>query len=214
MALCGVLAVGFAAPVLVQEVRRSTLVEPATQPEDFEVVVDTTNGTITLPWDRYFLSESEQAEVSRASALAMRACAAEHGYDIPEQSTGGDIPYDRRYGIWWMPQVEVFGYNVPSTPAMSAWQAAGGDQVSTTDQQMAILEDCNATPDVQQFWPKTQLSISGRSRTSSSRSSRARPVERLRRLGGVPDRSRAAAPPAAGPLGGDGRKAQLRRHTS
>src|SRR5690349_7437686 len=48
--LCGALAVGFAAPVLVQEVRRSTLVEPATQPQDFEVVVDTTNGTITLPW--------------------------------------------------------------------------------------------------------------------------------------------------------------------
>jgi hypothetical protein len=159
--LCGVLGLGLAAPALMEEVRRSADVPPATQPEDVEVVVDTTNGTITLPWDRYFLSESEQSEVSRASALAMRACAAERSYDIPVQSSGGDIPYDRRYGIWWMPQVEVFGYDVPTTPAMAAWQAAGGDQGTTTDEQMAILEECNATPDVQQFWPKTQLSISG-----------------------------------------------------
>lgn len=159
--LCGVLGLAFAAPALMDAVRRTADVPPATQPEDVEVVVDMTNGTITLPWDRYFLSESERSEVSRASALAMRACAAERGYDIPVQSSGGDIPYDRRYGIWWMPQVEVFGYDVPTTPAMAAWQAAGGDRGTTTDAQTAILEECNATPAVQQFWPTDRLSISG-----------------------------------------------------
>ncbi len=183
LVLCGVVGLGLAAPALMEEVRRNADVPPATQPEDFEVVVDTTNGTITLPWDRYRLSESEQSEVSRASALAMRACAAERGYDIPEQSSGGDIPYDRRYGIWWMPQVEVFGYDVPTTPAMAAWQAAGGDQGTTTDEQMAILEAATRRPTSSSSGPRPSSASAGPPPASRSRCSRARLAERSSRTG-------------------------------
>ena len=55
-------------------------VRPAVLPEDREVVIDTTDGTITLPLDRYVLTEAEQAEVLHASALAMHECAAGRGY--------------------------------------------------------------------------------------------------------------------------------------
>ena len=48
-------------------------VPPAEQPADHAVVIDTSDGTITLPWDRYFLTETEQAEVVHASALG-HAC--------------------------------------------------------------------------------------------------------------------------------------------
>ena len=59
-------------------------VHPAVRPEDREVVIDTTDGTITLPLDRYALTEGEQAEVLHASALAMHECAADRGYVISD----------------------------------------------------------------------------------------------------------------------------------
>ena len=122
--LCGVLAVGFAGPALVQEVRRAADVRPATQPEDLEVVVDTTNGTITLPWDRYFLTESRAAEVERARAAWRCARAPPSGATTSStarprrSSTPSARPNpigDRRFGVWWMPSAEKYGYGTWAT---------------------------------------------------------------------------------------------------
>lgn len=151
--LCGVLAVGPGASALVQDLRRAAEAAPAVQPQDLEVAVDTTDGTITLPWDRYFLTDHEQAEVNRASGLAVRACAAERGYDLPAVGDTGSFPSDRRYGIWWMPEVEVYGYDVPTTPGQ-----AGDTPPPPTDEQTAILEECHQTPTVQQLGSGTRLS--------------------------------------------------------
>lgn len=131
----------------------------AVLPEDTLVEIDTTTGTITLPWDRYWLTESEQADVSRASALAMRECAAERGYDIPETTSAGtSIAGDRRYGIWWLPTVEQFGYDYPRTPQQQIAVDAEATTVGPTDEQMAILEECNATPTLRALWPNPRLS--------------------------------------------------------
>ena len=67
---------------------------PAVVPEDHEVVIDTTDGTITLPLDRYALTETERAEVLDASALAMHACAADRGYVISDRAQTFLTPWD------------------------------------------------------------------------------------------------------------------------
>ncbi|NUU18788.1 hypothetical protein HP550_16165 [Cellulomonas humilata] len=163
--LCGVLAVGFAGPALVQEVRRAAEAPSATQPEDVEVVIDTTDGTITLPLDRYFLTETEQAEVLHASALAMHECAADRGYVISDAasmalltpSTEPNPIGDRRFGVWWMPSAETYGYATWSTPGNDYGVADALWGEARTDEQWEILDECGRTPTVQQFWPDAEL---------------------------------------------------------
>ncbi len=158
VAIVGATAVALAVPAGVHELRRATQVQPAVHPDDSRVVVDRTNGTITFPWDRYFLTDEEQAEVQHASNLAMSACAAEQGYDIPTTpDLGANIPGNRLFGVWWMPSVEQYGYDVPQTPQLTNSVATQGDGPEPTDDQMAILEACNQTPTVQQFWPNRTL---------------------------------------------------------
>ncbi|GIG20633.1 hypothetical protein Cch01nite_13570 [Cellulomonas chitinilytica] len=139
---------------------------PAVLPEDSEVVIDTTDGTITLPLDRYSLTEQEQAEVVQASALAMRACAADRGYEITDPvseslldpATEPNPVGDRRFGVWWLPSAEQFGYGVWGVPAQRYGVAKRVEDEARTGEQQAILDRCGETPAVQQFWPSTELS--------------------------------------------------------
>lgn len=141
-------------------------VRPAVLPEHSEVVIDTTNGTITLPLDRYFLSEPEQAEVRHASALAMRECSADRGYVISDPAsrsfltpwTEPDPIGDRRFGVWWMPSAETFGYGTSGVPSNTYGVADETGGRARTDEQRDILDECGRTPTVQQFWPDTELS--------------------------------------------------------
>ena len=138
-------------------------VRPAVLPEDREVVIDTTNGTITLPLDRYFLTEGEQAEVLHASALAMHECAADRGYVFTDPRSGwrepveGALPTgDRRFGVWWMPGAETYGYGTgrPHPPPTGPpWPSAHEPTSSVKSS-----SECGQTPTVQQFWPGTELS--------------------------------------------------------
>jgi hypothetical protein len=164
--LCGAVALGFAGPVLVQDARRATDASPATRPEDGEVVVDMTDGTITLPLDRYFLSETEQAEVAHASALAMRACAADRGYEVTDRvsewllrppSPRPNPIGDRRFGVWWMPSAETYGYGVWGTHPHTYGVSKRALDPSRTAVQQEILDECGQTPAVQQLWPDTAL---------------------------------------------------------
>ncbi len=163
--VCGVLAAGLAGPALVEDARRTAEAPPASRPEDREVVVDTTDGTITLPLDRYFLSETEQAEVTHASALAMRACAADHGYEVTDResrflrppSTQPDPIGDRRFGVWWMPSAETYGYGTSGTQPHTYGVTKRALDPSRTDEQQDILDECGRTPAVQQLWPDTAL---------------------------------------------------------
>ncbi len=158
-ALCAALAVVLAAPAALEGLRRVEDTPPAARPEDFAVEVDTVTGTITLPLDRYFLTEGERRDRDRASAMAMRSCAADRGYDIPPTpDPGPDVSGDRRYGVWWLPSVEVFGYEVPTTPGDEQRLALNSSpDLAPTPEQMEVLEDCNATPEVRQFWYEARL---------------------------------------------------------
>ena len=141
-------------------------VRPAVLPEDREVVIDTTDGTITLPLDRYFLTEGEQAEVLHASALAMHECAADRGYVISDRLSQSFLdPWtepsptgDRRFGVWWMPGTETYGYGTWGGATGNAYGVALGSYVPRTDEQRDIVSECGQTPTVQQFWPDTELS--------------------------------------------------------
>lgn len=141
-------------------------VRPAVLPEDREVVVDTTNGTITLPLDRYFLTETEQAEVRHASALAMHECAADRGYAISDLASRSFLtPWtepnpigDRRFGVWWMPSAETFGYGTSGVPSNTYGVSDETGGRARTGEQRDILDECGQTPTVQQFWPDTELS--------------------------------------------------------
>lgn len=165
--LCGAVALGLAGPVLVPDVRHVTDSPPADQPEDREVDVDTTDGTITLPLDRYFLSETEQAEVTHASALAMRACAADRGYEVTDRVSEGFLSPpstrpnpigDRRFGVWWMPSAEQYGYGTWGTHPHTYGVTKRALDPSRTAEQQDVLDECGQTPAVQQFWPDTALS--------------------------------------------------------
>ena len=141
-------------------------VRPAVLPEDREVVIDTTNGTITLPLDRYFLTEPEQAEVIHASALAMRQCAADRGYVITDPASRALLTPltepnpigDPRFGVWWIPSAEQFGYGRWGAISNTYGVASQSEVSPRTAEQKDILEECGETPTVQQFWPDTELS--------------------------------------------------------
>ena len=89
--------------------------------------------------DRYFLTEPEQAEVLHASALAMHECAAEGGYVISDPLSmsllnPGTPPHpvgDRRFGVWWMPSAESWGYDAVGGVSGNAYGVAVGGLVST-----------------------------------------------------------------------------------
>ncbi|MGY4645198.1 hypothetical protein [Cellulomonas sp. URHB0016] len=138
---------------------------PAALPEDLEVVIDRTDGTITLPLDRYSLTETERSEVLHASALAMRACAAERGYDVTDfwsgtyltPSTVPDPIGDLRFGVWWMPSAREFGYVTRSVPHQRYGVSTRDMDDTRTRAQQTILDECGRTPTVQQFWPSTDL---------------------------------------------------------
>jgi len=129
-------------------------------------VIDTTDGTITLPLDRYFLTEPEEAEVLHASALAMHECAADRGYVISDPVSmslldPGTPPLpagDRRFGVWWMPGTETYGYGTWGDDSGNTYGVALGSYVPRTDEQRDIVSECGQTDAVQQFWPDTELS--------------------------------------------------------
>ena len=142
-------------------------VQPAVRPEDREVVIDTSDGTITLPLDRYFLTEPEQAEVLHASALAMHECAADRGFVISDPvsmalldpgipplsgATGGSAcgGCPPRRG----------GATAPWGVSGNAYGVAVGTIVGAprTADQREIISECGQTPTVQQFWPEAELS--------------------------------------------------------
>ncbi|WP_369374476.1 hypothetical protein AB1046_09010 [Promicromonospora sp. Populi] len=113
--------------------------------------VDPESGTITLPVDRYFPTEGELRTVHDARGLAMAACAAESGMEVPWRPGIPEIGGSRLYGVWLSDSVAEFGYAVPTTPERDAALARDADAEPYTDGELQILDECYARPEIQEL---------------------------------------------------------------
>ena len=112
--------------------------------------VDPKTGSIVLPIDRFFLSESELADIESAHGLAMGSCTAAHGYNYGSTKVIPEIGGQRNYGVWVMTNAEQFGYEVPASPAkQAALQRNSDPSQAPTDAQLSIIKACAHTPDAQ-----------------------------------------------------------------
>ena len=124
-----------------------------TQPAGFDASaeVDTATGTIVLPVERFMVSRTEQDELMSARALAMARCSTERGLPTTYEPIRMAEGSDRRYGVWFRPEAERFGYGLPqpteSAEPAPADDAVGEDAVEQRDA-LRVYEECARTTEV------------------------------------------------------------------
>jgi len=124
---------------------------PDVDPSVFHSEVDPEAGTITLPLDRYFLSDQEQGVMSSAQALAMSRCATAAGVPTDREDTHGTTSFgaSRRYGVWYRPEAERYGYGLPDGGESEAESSAAGAQID--EETLAVYESCGQSETVRRF---------------------------------------------------------------
>jgi hypothetical protein len=114
--------------------------------------VNPDSGSISLPLDRFMLTEPEQYEIFAAQGLAFDSCVAEAGVPVePRGSSTVGATASRRYGVWFRPEAERYGYGLPDSLMPDAGAAVEADAEAPTDAEMAVYEQCNGSDDVQRF---------------------------------------------------------------
>jgi hypothetical protein len=115
--------------------------------------IDTEAGAIALPLQRFALTDREQGELFAAQGAAFAQCAAQEGVSwTPADPSAFDLGASRKYGVWFRPEAERFGYGLPNEVATAGDQAdAGATAPEPTAAELAVYEECNASDEVQQF---------------------------------------------------------------
>lgn len=99
-------------------------------------------GEISLPLDRFGLSEEELRTQAYAYRLALNACMARSGNSYPViDRTDDPLPSSRRYGLWVMDEARATGYRLPTeTPAQKRIDRASSR--SSTPAALEALRFC------------------------------------------------------------------------
>ncbi|RMI06911.1 hypothetical protein [Cellulomonas triticagri] len=129
---------------------QTTAVDPAT----VRAEVDPDVGSISLPLDRFMLTEPEQYEIFAAQGIAFDSCVAAAGVPVePRGTSTSDSTSSRRYGVWFRPEAERYGYGLPDSLALDSDAAgeSGSPVADPTEEELAVYERCNATEDAQRF---------------------------------------------------------------
>lgn len=116
---------------------------------DRSAEINLETGTIVLPVERFMPSRSELDELMSARALAMAECSTEQGLPTTYEPVHLSQGSDRRYGVWFRPEAERFGYGLPDLDSGEP-EVADGGAVGALEGESAlqIYEECGKSPDV------------------------------------------------------------------
>ncbi len=113
---------------------------------DATAEVDHEAGTITLPVERFQLTDAEYRLIDDARGLAMDRCAKAEGIDLGWRPGRAAPVSDRRYGVWVPAITEQFGYAVPEGAS-----APDTDGPPLDDDDFLVITECASDPTVLSF---------------------------------------------------------------
>jgi hypothetical protein len=115
-----------------------------------KIDIDEKTGGITLPFDRYLISDAEDALIGKARALVLHSCLTEGGADIKiTVRTAAEPEPSRRYGVWTEAQAATYGYSLPQHRSLVSIGNAPPDAISTCRRSPAYGELIVHYPDIQ-----------------------------------------------------------------